>query len=217
MVSASSAILSQRSEQVTLSLNLERNGRLGNGYFDVRAGDHSRTRLLNLSWSKPLWDNSSLYLSANREIGGSQWAVQAQWVIPFDMSGTLSLSLERNNNGENLQRVNYSRAVPAGGGVGYTLGYAEGDREAYCQADLTWRLQSVQVQVGAYGTDGDITRWADASGSLVWMDAGVFAANRIDDAFVVVSTDGFADVPVRYENQLVGRPARPAAGQPGAA
>ena len=48
------------------------------------------------------------------------------------------------------------------------------------------------------------TRWADASGSLVWMDRQVFAANRIDDAFVVVSTDGFADIPVRYENQQVG-------------
>ncbi|RWU19330.1 fimbrial assembly protein [Pseudomonas alkylphenolica] len=197
--------LSQRSEQVTLSLNLDRYGSLGAGYFDVRAGDNSRTRLINLSWSKPLWGNSSVYLSANREIGDSQWAVQAQWVIPFDLRGTLSMSVERNQSGENLQRVNYSRAVPAEGGVGFNLGYADGDREAYRQADLTWRLQSVQLQAGAYGSSGDTTRWADASGSLVWMDAGVFAANRIDDAFVVVSTDGFADVPVRYENQLIGR------------
>lgn len=197
--------LSQRSEQLTLSLNLDRYGSLGAGYFDVRAGDNSRTRLLNLSWSKPLWGNSSLYLSANREIGDSQWAVQAQVVVPFDLRGTLSLSLERNQDGENLQRVNYSQAVPSEGGVGFNLGYADGDREAYRQADLTWRLQSVQLQAGAYGSDGSMTRWADASGSLVWMDAGVFAANRIDDAFVVVSTDGFADVPVRYENQLVGR------------
>jgi len=37
------------------------------------------------------------------------------------------------------------------------------------------------------------------------MDRQVFAANRIDDAFVVVSTDGFADIPVRYENQQVGQ------------
>lgn len=197
--------LSERSEQVTLSLNLNRYGSLGAGYFDVRAGDNSRTRLLNLSWSKPLWGNSSLYLSANREIGDSQWAVQAQWVIPFDVSGTLSLGVERNNNGERLQRVNFSRAVPGEGGVGYNLGYATGDREDYRQADLTWRLQAVQLQVGAYGTSDDTTRWADASGSLVWMDAGVFAANRIDDAFVVVSTDGVADIPVRYENQLIGR------------
>ena len=33
----------------------------------------------------------------------------------------------------------------------------------------------------------------------------ISAANRIDDAFVVVSTGGYADIPVRYENQEVGR------------
>ena len=197
--------LSQRSEQVTLSLNLQRFGSLGAGYFDVRAADSSRTRLLNLSWSKPLWGNSSLYVSANRDLDDSQWAVQAQVVVPFDLHGTLALSLERNPQGENLQRVNYSRAVPSQGGVGFNLGYAGGDREAYRQADLTWRLQSVQLQAGAYGSSDNMTRWADASGSVVLMDAGVFAANRIDDAFVLVSTEGFADVPVRYENQVVGR------------
>lgn len=36
------------------------------------------------------------------------------------------------------------------------------------------------------------------------MDNHVFAANRVNDAFVVVSTPGFAQVAVRYENQLMG-------------
>ncbi|MFJ4066084.1 fimbria/pilus outer membrane usher protein [Pseudomonas sp. NPDC089996] len=198
--------LSQRSEQVTLSVNLDQYGSLGAGYFDVRAGDDTRTRLINLSWSKPLWGNSSLYLSANREVGDSSWAVQAQVVIPFYFGSTLAVSTERSKDGERLQRVNYSRAVPVGGGVGYNLGYAgSSDRDAYRQADVTWRLQSVQVQAGVYGSSGEMTRWADASGSLVWMGAGVYAANRIDDAFVVVSTSGYADVPVRYENQEIGR------------
>ncbi|WDG57255.1 fimbrial biogenesis outer membrane usher protein [Pseudomonas chlororaphis] len=199
------ASLSQRSEQLTLSLNLERYGSLGAGYFDVRAADDSRTRLLNLTWSKPLWRSSSFYLSANREIGDSNWAVQAQLVIPFDLHGSLSLSSERSKDGQDRQRVNYSRAVPSEGGVGFNLGYAQGDAPAYRQADLTWRLQSVQLQAGVYGSSEAETRWADASGSLVWMDRQVFAANRIDDAFVVVSTDGYRDIPVRYENQLVGR------------
>ena len=198
--------LSQRSEQATVSLNLNEYGSLGAGYFDVRAGDGSRTRLINLSWSKSLWGNTSIYLSGTREVGDSQWAVQAQLVIPFDFNGTLAMSVERSKEGEDLQRVNYSRAVPVGGGVGYNLGYATGgNRDAYRQADATWRLQSVQLQAGVYGSSGEMTRWADASGSLVWMDAGVFAANRIDDAFVVVSTNGYADVPVRYENQQIGR------------
>ena len=197
--------LSKRSEQATLSLNLNAWGSLGVGYFDVRAADDSRTRLLNLTWSKPLWHNSSFYLSANREIGDSNWAVQAQLVIPFDLRGSLALSSERSKTGQSQQRVNYSRAVPTEGGVGYNLGYAHGDGPAYRQADLTWRLQSVQLQAGVYGNSDAETRWADASGSLVWMDRQVFAANRIDDAFVVVSTDGYADIPVRYENQQVGQ------------
>lgn len=196
--------LSQRSEQLTLSLNLERFGSLGAGYFDVRAADSTRTRLLNLTWSKPLWHSSSFYLSANREIGDSHWAMQAQLVIPFDLHGSLSLSNERSKAGENRQRVNFSRSVPIEGGVGYNLGYATGDGADYHQADVTWRLQSVRLQAGVYGTRDAETRWADASGSLVWMDRQVFAANRIDDAFVVISTDGYQDIPVRYENQLVG-------------
>jgi len=196
--------LSKRSEQATLSLNLDTWGSLGVGYFDVRAVDESRTRLLNLTWSKPLWRDTSFYLSGNREIGDSNWTVQAQLVIPFDLHGSLAISSERSKTGQSQQRVNYSRAVPTEGGLGFNLGYAKGDGPDYRQADLTWRLQSVQLQAGVYGTSDAETRWADASGSLVWMDRQVFAANRIDDAFVVVSTEGYAGVPVRYENQQVG-------------
>jgi outer membrane usher protein len=197
--------LSRRSEQLTLSVSLNGWGSLGAGYFDVRAADDSRTRLLNLTWSKPLWRNTSFYVSANREIGDSDWAMQAQLVIPFDLRGTLSMSGERSKTGISRQRVNYSRAVPSAGGVGFNLGYAHDEGPDYRQADLTWRLQSVQLQAGIYGRSDAETRWADASGSLVWMDHQVFVANRIDDAFVVVSTGGFADIPVRYENQRVGQ------------
>ena len=204
VIGSDSISLSQRSEQLTLSLNLDRFGSLGAGYFDVVAADASRTRLLNLSWSKPLWFNSSFYVSANRQFGDSNWAMQAQIVMPFDLKGSLSFSTERTNTGASQQRVNYSRGVPSQGGVGFNLGYATGDSPDYRQADLTWRLQSVQLQAGVYGTSAQQTRWADASGSLVWMDGQTFAANRIDDAFVVVSTGGFPDVGVRYENQWIG-------------
>ncbi|CAI8752925.1 Fimbrial assembly protein [Pseudomonas zeae] len=196
--------LSKRSEQLTLSLNLDSWGSLGAGYFDVRAADDSRTRLLNLSWSKPLWRNTSFYLSANHEIGDRNWAMQVQLVIPFDLCGSLSLGSERSKNGESRQRVNYSQSVPSEGGLGFNLGYANGNGSDYHQADLIWRLQSARLQAGVYGDSSAQTRWADAAGSLVWMDREVFAANQINDAFVVISTGGFSKIPVRYENQLVG-------------
>jgi outer membrane usher protein len=36
------------------------------------------------------------------------------------------------------------------------------------------------------------------------MDGGLFAANRVTDAFALVSTNGEAGIPVRYENQVIG-------------
>ncbi|VFS30974.1 fimbrial biogenesis outer membrane usher protein [Enterobacter cancerogenus] len=50
-----------------------------------------------------------------------------------------------------------------------------------------------------------MTWWGEAMGSLVLMDGELFAANKINDAFVVISTDGHPDVPVNYENQPVGK------------
>ena len=151
-----------------------------------------------------MWFNSSVYVSANRQFGDSNWALQAQIVVPFDLNASMSFSTERSTTGATQQRVNYSRGVPTQGGVGFNLGYAHGDTPDYRQADLTWRMQSVQLQAGVYGTSAQQTRWGDASGSLVWMDNQVFAANRIDDAFVVVSTGDFSDIGVLYENQWVG-------------
>ncbi len=97
----------------------------------------------------------------------------------------------------------WSRSTPSQGGLGWNLGYG-GGASRYQQADLTWRMQNVQLQGGLYGETGNYTRWADLSGSLVWMDNAVFASNRINDAFVLVSTKGYPQVPIRYENQLMG-------------
>jgi outer membrane usher protein len=160
--------LSKRSEQVTLSLNLNEYGSIGAGYFDVRAGDGTRTRLINLSYSKPLWGSSSVYLSANREVGDSQWAVQAQLVIPFDLHGTLALGMERSKEGETCSgstTATRCRRVSASATTWAMPQAATAD--AYRQADLTWRLQSVQLQAGLYGNPEQMTRWADASGSVV--------------------------------------------------
>ncbi|MBN0559925.1 fimbrial biogenesis outer membrane usher protein, partial [Pseudomonas aeruginosa] len=85
------------------------------------------------------------------------------------------------------ERVIWSRSTPSQGGLGWNLGYG-GGASRYQQADLTWRMQNVQLQGGLYGETGNYTRWADLSGSLVWMDNAVIASNWINDAFVLVST-----------------------------
>jgi len=56
-----------------------------------------------------------------------------------------------------------------------------------------------------YARQGDLDYgYASASGSVVWMGGHVFAAREVPDAFAVVSTDGYAGIPVRLENRLIG-------------
>ena len=200
-----SATLSRRAEQATLSLAPFGRwaGNFGVGYFDITAHDGTRTRLANLSWSHGLWANSSLHLALNKTLGERGMAAQIQLLIPFDQSGSLSLSSQRDSNGETTQTMSYSRAAPAAGGLGWNLA-ASPNSDGYRQADLTWKNRYTVLSGGIYGSSDDRSQWFDASGALVWMDNALFASSKINDAFIVVSTSGYRGVPVRYENQLLG-------------
>jgi len=199
----SGSFLAERSDQLTFSFSPERLGTLGLGYFDLRDRAGQRTRLLNLSWSRTFFGNANLYASFNRLLEDSGYSAQLQLVLPFDLYSTVTAGIERNSRGSYRERINYSRALPSQGGIGYNLGYARGASD-FQQADATWRTPYAQLQGGMYRSAGRDTRWGGISGSLVAMDAALFASNRIDDAFVLVDTDGFADVPVRFEHQLLG-------------
>src|SRR5699024_6462643 len=74
----------------------------------------------------------------------------------------------------------------------------------YYQADLRWRNNYTELRGGAYGSQHNNTYWANALGSLVWMKDHLFAPNKVNDAFVLVSTDGIGEIPVYYENSHVG-------------
>jgi outer membrane usher protein len=122
-----------------------------------------------------------------------------------DSRGTVTALAEHGQGGW-TEGAQYNRSVPSDGGIGADLAYL-GGASRYQQGDLTWRNRYFQVSGGAYGSGtatGGYTRWGELRGSLVAMDGSVLAANRVNDAFVLVSTQGREGVPVRYENQLIG-------------
>lgn len=204
-VYGTSASLSQRSEQATLSFAPFGSliGTIGLGYFDITAHDGTRTRLANLSWSRGLWGSSSLHLALNKTLGASGVSGQLQLIIPLGQTGSMTASSQRTSSGELAQTLSYSRAAPAAGGFGWNLAASQGNA-GYRQADLTWKTRYTVLSGGVYGSPGDRTSWFDASGALVWMDNSLFASSKVNDAFIVVSTSGYRDIPVRYENQLLG-------------
>jgi outer membrane usher protein len=197
--------LNRRSTQVSSSLSLGQAGALSAGYFSIEDAVRQRTRLLSLSYSRPLPGNAFLALNLNKAVGQRALSLQVQLTFSLDARSMVGLTAVRDRSSTNSQ-VNYSRSTPADGGLGWNLAYAgNGNGSSYRQASATWRTSKTQLQAGVYVQGPVSSSWMGATGSVVAMDGGVFAANRINDAFVLVSTNGVAGVPIRYENQSIGR------------
>jgi outer membrane usher protein len=192
----------RRSDVFSTSVNLGYAGSVGTGYFLTQAMDNSRARLVNISYSNSLWKNINLYAAMNRAIGTKGYNAQLQITIPFNDLGSVSASVNQNAARQRSQQLNYNRSIPSDGGFGWNLAYGHAEKN-YQQASLAWRNRHFQVQGGAYGITDNRTAWGEVNGSVVMMNGEMYAANQVNDAFVLVSTD-YPKVPVYYENQLIG-------------
>ncbi len=191
---------------VASSLSLGELGNLGVAYIYARSGNRKAARLANASWSMPFLAGSRLYASLSRDFSRGAWGGLLSLSIPLSSQrGSASASAAQDPGGRTRWQLNHARHVPSQGGLGWSAGLADGRRGTpYMRGDVVWRTPNAELRAGAYG-DGRMTGWASAGGSLVAMDGALFAANRVADSFVVVSTNGEADIPVYFENQLAGR------------
>lgn len=200
------ASLSRNTDQYSLTFNLGDFGNIGAAWIGVESFDSQKTELLNLSWSRNLWGNSSLYLAASRDQQRGDWTVAMSLQIPLGERDSAAITLENTPDSGSTQRVNYNHSMPSDGGFSWNMALANQSTSShYQQATLGWRNNNIELQGGGYGERDMMTWWGEAMGSIVLMDNELFAANKINDAFVVISTDGHPDVPVNYENQPVGK------------
>nr|WP_318381289.1 fimbria/pilus outer membrane usher protein [uncultured Enterobacter sp.] len=199
------ATLSRSTDQYSLTVNMGAFGNMGAAWIGVRSFDDQKTELLNLSWSRSLWGSSSIYLAASRDQQQDDWTFAMSLQIPLGERDSAAISLDKTPSSGNTQRVNYNHVMPTDGGFSWNMSLAnQSQADTYQQAALGWRNNNIELQGGTYGEREMMTWWGEALGSLVLMDNELFAANKINDAFVVISTMGNAGVPVNYENQPVG-------------
>lgn len=198
--------LSRKADQVTFSTSPfgQSNGTVGIGYYDVQAYDESHTRLLNLSYSRSLWGQSSMFLSLNKTLSESGYSAQLQFIIPLGDNTSVNTGVQRDSSGNYKEQIGASRTAPTDGGLGWNLVYTGGN-DPYQQADATWKTRYATLQGGVYGETGKYTNWADLSGSVVFMANDFFLSDKINDAFMVVDTGDYPGVPVMYENQKYGK------------
>jgi len=195
------------SEQATIGLNLQQAGSLSASYLRLRYPDGEDNRYASLFWSRSFGDRWSAYLSFNQNLAESDdRSVYLSVSAALGRNRQSSLSAQR--NGERLTYVaDLSQPVPGDGsqgGHGWRVQARGGDDGAGGLAELGWLNRVGRYSMG-YARQGDLDYgYASASGSVVWMGGHVFAAREVPDAFAVVSTDGYAGIPVRLENRLIG-------------
>lgn len=198
--------LSRSVDQYSLSVGMGDFGSIGAAWIGVRSNDNKRTELLNVSWSRNLWGGSSLYLSGSHDKQSGDWTVAMAVQIPFGDLDNVGITVDHTPDRGRSERITYNHSMPTDGGFSWNMAFARQEQaNSYQQATLGWRNSAIELQGGGYGESDDMVWWGDAAGSVVLMDGHLFAANRINDAFAVISTQGFPDVPVSYENQPVGK------------
>ena len=200
------ASFSRNTDQYSLTFNLGEYGSLGAAWIGVESFDNQKTELLNLSWSRNLWGASSIYLAASRDQQRGDWTVAMSLQVPLGERDSAAVTYENTPDAGSTQRINYNHSMPSDGGFSWNMAWANQSKaNDYQQGTLGWRNNNIELQGGGYGERDMMTWWGEAMGAVVLMDGELFAANKINDAFVVISTDGHPDVPVSYENQPVGK------------
>lgn len=189
------------------SLSTEAFGSFGLSYVEGASGPRNKASLASASWSLPVGRGVVIYGSGTYDLRQPGWTAALNLVLPFGgRRGTAAVGVTRDNGGGRVERFDYGRAVPSEGGLGGSVSLAQSSAAGvFGSGEVDWRAPSFDLRGGAFGERGSVTPWGAMSGALVLMDGALIAANRIADAFVLISTDGQSGIPVTYENQRAGR------------
>ena len=208
----SSGLLSVNSTENTSAnvyVSSNQAGTFGLGYFNLkRNGEADDTELLSLSWAPVLpsfLNGASVSLSANQDLNDQAWSGVLQVSVPLGMSNhRVNAGYQYQENGFDSSYVNYNYQMPTDGGFGVDLTHRFNDSgDDYSQAQIRYRNRYFNASAGISGSD-DYDQWYGFAGSLVWMKNSVFLSNRLGESFALVSTNKNPNIPIRYENNLIG-------------
>jgi outer membrane usher protein len=197
---------SQKSWVANTYFATEKSGTFGVAYIQTQNRD-IKNKLMNLSWAPILpsyMHGATVSLSANRDFVEKDWSAAFQLSVPFSKSrSTASLGYSQQSSGD-YGYVNYNRSTPLAGGVGVDLTRRFNENsDDFNQARVSYRNSYFNTDAGMSGAK-DYNFWFGLSGSVVLMSGNVFAANRLGESFALIDTNKIADVPVHYENSLIG-------------
>lgn len=180
-------------------------GAISLSYTSLSMQDEVSYRYAGLDWSHRVWRNGSLRLSYNHDFEDrrrSALYLSLQVTLAARTYGSAGYEL---NQGDARYAMSLQHSAPLAGGLGWRADLRETPNGVLAMAQIDMLTGAGAASAALRSVYGRLAGYGSYSGALVFMDGGLFASRRIDDAFAVVSTGGVGGVPVTLGNALVGR------------
>lgn len=192
-------------DQVTLSVPTPLDlSSLNLSYTRLTDADGERSQIVGLSYSQQIFKRSTIYATAFKDLDDrDSFGVFAGISIPFGDAITASSGIEQGPDGLNVVADLVKSERLEDGSTGFRLRTSEGDVPNRSVA-ASYRSPFARFEAGVQQYDDDFRATAQVDGAIAVAGGGVFATNRIDDAFAVVNV-GTPDVDVQFQNRPVGK------------
>lgn len=192
------------SAQAFASYNFDRLGAFGVSYVDLHSPLQDNSRFASAYWFKSFGQRLSLNFSLSQDLDNSRNRTAFLLAtFSFDHNITASAGLQRVNDRTGFT-ANAMQALPSQGGLGWRAAVSAIEGQSGGEGEIEYLGRYGQLTAGIYDIGPTRYAYGGATGSLVLMGGGLFAARQINDGFAVVSTDGVAGVPIGLQNNPVG-------------
>ncbi|WWO98921.1 MAG: fimbria/pilus outer membrane usher protein [Candidatus Dasytiphilus stammeri] len=193
---------------LTGSINFGNYGNLSLTLINIWNNKDNTNRFINLSYSITLPKRINLWASINRKGKNHGYNAQLMLNLPIIFSDNASFSSNFDKNDHTSFRQIWSnKIINDNGEIAWNLILSQkGKNNKYHEANIFWKNRYFENRFGIFGNlYHDENAWIELDGSIVNMARHIYVAPPISDAFALVSTKGYSEIPVFYENQLVGK------------
>jgi outer membrane usher protein len=165
--------------------------------------NNPQVELVSASYSVPIGGRYNFYATGFKDLRQDR-SYGLGIGISFQFGASTSASVGGTlDNGRSDAFLNVAKPALAQNDLGYRIQDREG-ASAQRQAEGEFLSRWGRVSAGMSQSPGLLAGRAGARGALVLADGSLFASDQISDSFAVVQTGDVGDVPVLYENRLVG-------------
>ena len=188
---------------VSVPLPLDRSS-FSVSFLHLELAEGTRSDIVNLSYSRPLWNGASLFVNAFADLRDRKsMGVFAGLSIPLGGGASGSVGVTRTREGANAIGEVSKPITQEPGSYGWRVRDTEG-ATPYRAAEGSYRAPAARIDGLVQQTGNQVSGSLQVQGGIAMMGGGVFFSDRIDDAFAVIDA-GAANVDVLYENRAAGK------------